>query len=200
MSSDEALHPPAPVPAPAEPTTAGPTAPAGATAPVEPVEPVPSAEALAWVEEFALTWEGSSKTPRMEGRILGLLMIVDAPYLSSHQIARLLSASAGAVSGATRKLVDGGFVKRHAVAGDRNHYFRVEDDVWGSWLESERAYLPRLQRVIDDGIAASAGADASQRRRLLNARHYMEWLAGYHRKMLADWEAYRDAQAGTGEP
>jgi hypothetical protein len=28
----------------------------------------------------------------------------------------------------------------------------------------------------------------------------MEWLAGYHRKMLAAWEAYRDAQAGTGEP
>jgi DNA-binding transcriptional regulator GbsR (MarR family) len=189
MSSDDALAPSGPEPAPA-PAPAGPA----------PVDPTPSDEALAWVEEFALTWEGSSKTPRMEGRILGLLMIVDRPYLSSHQIARLLTASAGAVSGATRKLVDGGFVKRHAVAGDRNHYFRVEDDVWGSWLESERAYLPRLQRVIDDGLAASAGADASQRRRLLNARHYMEWLAGYHRKMLADWEAYRDAQAGTGEP
>ncbi|WP_454049972.1 GbsR/MarR family transcriptional regulator [Cellulomonas sp. Marseille-Q8402] len=158
-----------------------------------------SPDALRWIEQFALTWEGSH-SPRMEGRVVGVLMIVDRPYLSSQQIAHLLTASAGAVSTATRRLVEIGFIQRHAVAGDRNHYFRVEDDIWGSWLESERNYLPRLQRVIDEGLDASPAGDEGPRRRLLNARNYMEWLAGYHRKMLADWEAYRDAQAGTGEP
>lgn len=155
-------------------------------------------EQLRWIEQFALTWEGSH-SPRMEGRVVGVLMIVDRPYLSSQEIAHLLTASAGAVSTATRRLVEIGFIQRHAVPGDRNHYFRVEDDIWGSWLASERAYLPRLQRVIDEGLAAS-GAGDGPRLRLSTARHYMEWLAGYHRKMLADWEAYRDAQAGTGEP
>ncbi|RMI13967.1 GbsR/MarR family transcriptional regulator [Cellulomonas triticagri] len=158
-----------------------------------------SPDQLHWIEQFALTWEGSH-SPRMEGRVVGLLMIVDRPFLSSQQIAALLSASAGAVSSATRRLVEVGFIQRHPVPGDRNHYFRVEDDIWGRWLESERAYLPRLQRVLDEGLAASGDPTQGPHRRLRNARNYMEWLAGYHRKMLTDWEAYRDAGATTGEP
>ncbi|MFE7508166.1 GbsR/MarR family transcriptional regulator [Promicromonospora sp. NPDC057488] len=163
-------------------------------------EPVLDAAAEHFVEQFALTW-GASHSPRMEGRIVGLLMIVDRPYLSSQQIAKLLKASAGAVSTSTRRLVETGFVKRHAVLGDRQHYFRVEDDIWGSFLASERAYLGHLRNVIDDGLAIAGEADGPHKR-LVNARNYMEWLAGYHRKMLADWEAYRDAQPadGTGEP
>jgi hypothetical protein len=151
-----------------------------------------SPAAAQFVEEFALTWE-ASHSPRMEGRIVGLLMIVDRPYLSSQQIAVLLRASAGAVSGATRRLVEVGFIKRHVVPGDRNHYFRAEDDVWGSFLAGERFYLSRLGRVIEDGVAATAPDATGPRRRLANAQHYMEWLSGYHRKMLADWQVYRDA-------
>lgn len=154
-------------------------------------------EQLGWIEQFSLTWEGTNSA-RMEGRVVGLLMIADRPYLSSQQIAQLLAASAGAVSTATRRLVEVGFIQRHAIAGDRNHYFRVEDDIWGRWLASERNYLPRLQRVLDQAL--TGGPAEGPARRLRNARNYMEWLAGYHRKMLADWEAYRDAQAGTGEP
>ena len=163
-------------------------------------EPVLDAAAEHFVEQFALTWT-ASHSPRMEGRIVGLLMIVDRPYLSSQQIAKLLKASAGAVSTGTRRLVETGFVKRHAVLGDRQHYFRVEDDIWGSFLAGERNYLGHLRNVIDDGLALAGDADGPHKR-LVNARNYMEWLAGYHRKMLADWEAYRDAQPadGTGEP
>ncbi|HEY0188745.1 MAG TPA: MarR family transcriptional regulator [Cellulomonas sp.] len=169
------------------------TAENGVTAPLE-----LDAAAHRFVEEFALTWEASNH-PRMEGRIIGLLMIVDQPYLSSQQIATLLRASAGAVSGATRRLIEVGFVKRHVVPGDRNHYFRVEDDIWGSFLAGERAYLRRLGQVIEDGFAAAEQADGP-RRRLANAQHYMEWLSGYHRKMLTDWQIYRDAHTDTGTP
>lgn len=162
-----------------------------------PAAPGLSPAAAQFVEEFALTWEASN-SPRMEGRIVGLLMIVDQPYLSSQQIAALLKASAGAVSGATRRLVEVGFVKRHVVPGDRNHYFRAEDDVWGSFLAGERYYLARLGKVIEDGVAATPPDAAGPRRRLANAQHYMEWLSGYHRKMLTDWQVYRDAHAEGG--
>lgn len=159
-------------------------------------DPVLDAAAEHFVEQFALTW-----SPRMEGRIIALLMIMDRPYLSAQQIARLLKASAGAVSTGTRRLAEAGFIKRHSVLGDRQHYFRVEDDIWGSFLAGERNYLGHMRNVIDDGLAIAGDADGPHKR-LVNARNYMEWLAGYHRKMLADWEAYRDAQPadGTGEP
>ncbi len=165
------------------------------TAP-DPAEPTLDDDALEWIEQFASTWDNANSS-RMEGRVVGLLMIIDRPYLSSQQIATLLQASAGAVSTATRHLVEIGFILRHSIPGDRNHYFRAEDDIWGSWLASERTYLPRLQRVIDSGLMAVSETDPGPRRRLLNARNYFEWLAGYHRQMLADWEAHRDALAAA---
>ncbi|MBU4337742.1 MAG: transcriptional regulator [Actinobacteria bacterium] len=163
--------------------------------------PVLDEPRVQFVEQFALVW-ATAGNPRMEGRIMGLLMILDQQYLSSTQIATMLHASAGAVSTSTRQLVDVGFLKRHVIPGDRNHYFRVEDDIWGSFLAGERHYLERLQDVIETGFAAVPGraeagdggeADHGPLLRLTNARLYLTWLAGYHRRMLVDWRAYRDA-------
>lgn len=151
-----------------------------------------------FVEQFALVW-ATAGNPRMEGRIMGLLMILDEPFLSSTQIATMLHASAGAVSTSTRQLVDVGFLKRHVIPGDRNHYFRVEDDIWGSFLAGERHYLQRLQDVIDTGFDAVPGggrtrtAESGPLLRLSNAQLYLGWLQGYNARMLSDWRAYRDA-------
>ena len=158
-------------------------------------------ETRTFVEDFASSWESANNT-RMDGRVLGLLIIVDEPYLSSARIARLLQASTGAVSMATRALVSVGFIKRHALPGDRAHYFRVEDDVWGAFLSGEREYLRRMKGTVIGGLGLVAEDAAGHRTRLRNAQRYMTWLEGYHRKMLADWEAYRDAaedvDTGTG--
>jgi hypothetical protein len=145
-----------------------------------------------FVEDFASSWE-SANNARMDGRVLGLLIIVDEPYLSSARIAHLLQASTGAVSMATRALVTVGFLKRHALPGDRAHYFRVEDDVWGAFLSGEREYLRRMKGTVIGGLGLVPADATGPRTRLRNAQRYMTWLEGYHRKMLADWEAYRDA-------
>lgn len=145
-----------------------------------------------FVEQFALAWQ-TTMSNRMEARIIALLMIVDRPYLSSGEIATLLAASAGSVSTATRHLSEVGFIHRVAIAGDRSYYFAVEDDVWGGFLASERGYLRMLSAAISVGMDEIEPGGLPQRR-LRNARNYMTWLAGYHTKMLSDWEAYRDAE------
>lgn len=145
-----------------------------------------------FIEDFASSWELANNA-RMEGRVLGLLIIVDEPFLSSAQIGQLLRASTGAVSMATRSLVTVGFLKRHTLPGDRAHYFRVEDDVWGTFLSGEREYLRRMKSAVVGGFDLLPADAASPRTRLRNAERYMTWLEGYHRKMLLDWEQYRDA-------
>ena len=146
-----------------------------------------------FVEQFAVMWEmaGSSL---MDGRILGYLMMMRQPYISSADLGAALSASAGSVSMSTRRLVESGFIKRHVVPGDRSHYFRAEDDVWGSWLAGERRYLDRQRVTIEQGLAVLDPADAQDeevRRRLVNGRDYMSWISQHHRKMLLDWEAFK---------
>ncbi|MGI6879099.1 GbsR/MarR family transcriptional regulator [Microbacterium sp. gxy059] len=148
-------------------------------------------DVLAWIESFATVWE-SQQGKRMDGRVLGLLLISSEPYLAATDIARILNASAGAVSMATRALVSVGFITRHTVPGDRRHYFRAEDDVWGTFLLGEREYLRRLIGVFGNGLALDAGAAPGPRTRLRNADRYMRWLQEYHRKMAEDWREYRD--------
>ncbi|MDR2453085.1 MAG: hypothetical protein LBD51_00670, partial [Bifidobacteriaceae bacterium] len=73
-------------------------------------EPASQTEALErqrrqFAEDLSLIWELAG-TSRMDGRVLGYLMVTDQPCLSSAQLAQLLGVSAGAISMATRRLVD----------------------------------------------------------------------------------------------
>jgi len=151
----------------------------------------------AFAEDFALMWEATGSS-LMDGRILGYLMITRAPFVSSADLVGVLNASAGSVSMSTRRLVESGFIKRHVVPGDRSHYFRTDDDIWGSWLAGERRYLDRQRDTMERGLQLLAehesGLDEEARRRLVNGRDYMIWLAGYHRKMLVDWEAFKSSR------
>ncbi|MDO7882298.1 GbsR/MarR family transcriptional regulator [Salinibacterium soli] len=152
----------------------------------------------AFAEDFGLFWEAAG-SPRMEGRILGYLLIMDAPYISSADLASVLNASAGSVSTTTRRLVEGGWVRRHAIPGDRSHYFRMENDVWGGWLAGERRFLEKQRDLMERGLELGF-TDGDARQRLINGRDYMTWVISYHRKMLVDWEAAKAERDGTPKP
>jgi DNA-binding transcriptional regulator GbsR (MarR family) len=154
-----------------------------------------------FAEDLSLIWELAG-TSRMDGRVLGYLMITDRPYLSSADLAGALQASSGAVSMSTRRLVDMRFIRQHSIPGDRRHYFKAEDDPWGSFLSNEHRFFDREIEVIDDALDALEPTDQMARRRLTNGRDYLHWIAAYHNKMLADWEAHkrdRDARQRATE-
>jgi DNA-binding transcriptional regulator GbsR (MarR family) len=122
--------------------------------------------------------------------VLGYLMVSNKPFVSSAELAKALTASAGSISTTTRGLIELGFILRHVVPGDRSHYFKVNDDIWGSFLAGERRYLDRQRQLLEEMLTALPTGLPGPRKRLRNARNYMEWLASYHRKMLADWQEY----------
>ncbi len=150
-----------------------------------------------FAEDISVIWEMAG-TSRMDGRVLGYLMIMDRPYISSADLAAALGASTGAVSMATRRLIDTNFIRRHSLPGDRNHYFMAEEDPWGSFLANERRYFDREIRVLESGLRWIGPAEEDARVRLTNGRDYLSWVQDYHHKMLADWHAHkreRDADA-----
>ncbi|MGW6457078.1 transposase [Streptomyces sp. NPDC055078] len=144
----------------------------------------------AFVEEIGLVWEAAG-SGRMDGRVVAYLLITDVPYVSSAELARELGVSAGSVSLATRRLVEAGFIRRHPVPGKRSHYFRVDDDVWGSFLAGERRHLDRQGQLADQALALLGPEEEAPRRRLANMRDYMRWIRGSHHDLLAQWKAYR---------
>ncbi len=148
----------------------------------------------AFADEFATMWSQTGGA-LIDGRVLGYLMIMGRPYISSSDLAEVLAASAGSVSMSTRRLVETGFIKRHVVAGDRNHYFTADVDMWGSWLASERRYLDRHRQTVEAGMAIVKDSDdpfdQDAYRRMENGRDYMAWLSEYHHNMLEAWQAHK---------
>lgn len=149
-----------------------------------------------FIDQFVEAWEvmNGRRTP---GRVLALLMISDEPYMSAQRIGALLHASTGAVSMATRDLADVGYITRHREPGVRRKFYRVEDDVWGTFLGGERDYLRRMAAVLDEGLQTRAGSRPRPATRLRNGSVYMKWLEQHHRRLLEQWRHHRDQQLGS---
>lgn len=141
-----------------------------------------------FVEQFADYWQ-SGGASRIEGRIAGYLLVDESAGVSAEQLADALGASRGSVSTYTRKLVARGFVRRVRRPGDRTHYFVMDADVWGGFLENEQAYL-RSQRTLAETALARVAPDSAAFRRVENMRDYMSWLLD-HRTLSEEWAAFK---------
>ncbi|MGO9658539.1 MAG: GbsR/MarR family transcriptional regulator [Acidimicrobiales bacterium] len=142
------------------------------------------------VEEMGLVWSELG-SPRMQGRVLGYLMLSNAPYVSSAELAEALHASTGSISAATKVLVDEGFIKRVGIAGQRSFFFRAEEDVWGAFLATEARYLHRRQLFAEQALQALGPEDELPRTRFLNMRDYHEWLAEHRHEIHEEWARYK---------
>lgn len=143
-----------------------------------------------YVEEMGLLWQQLGEQ-RMKGRVLGYLMLSNQSRVSSAELCAALHASPGSISTTTRALAEAGFIRRVAVPGARGHFYRAEEDVWGTFLAGERRYMDNRIAFAEQVLAELGPDDEEPRRRLSNMRDYFNWLKPYHRKMLEDWEAYK---------
>lgn len=155
-------------------------------------------ETADFIDRFTDAWE-LMRGKRMPGRVLALLIISDRPQISAKQLGRLLNASDGAISMATRALVTSGYINRVSVPGERSHYFKAEDDVWGNFLSREKVALHRMSEVLRSGMSTERGSNPSTARRLRNGSRYMAWVNQYHQNVLEQWHTYRD-QEEDGPP
>ena len=142
------------------------------------------------VEEMGLIWTELG-SPRMQGRVLGYLMLSTADHVSAAELAQALHASTGSISTATKVLVDEGFIRRVALAGQRSLFYRAEDDVWGAFLATEARYLRRRQLFAERALEALGPDDGSPRTRFLNMRDYHAWLAEHRHETHEAWSTYK---------
>ncbi|MXG89561.1 GbsR/MarR family transcriptional regulator [Nocardioides flavescens] len=141
-----------------------------------------------FVEDFADNWHESG-AGRMEGRVMGYLLITTSDHVSSAELSRELGIASGAVSMATRALGDQGYIRRRRLPGDRSHYFEAHEDIWGGFLTSERRWVFRMESVLDEANQ-QLDLEGAARRRVLIAREYMRWLGDYNQQMFRDWRAH----------
>ncbi|MFF3063969.1 GbsR/MarR family transcriptional regulator [Oerskovia sp. NPDC057915] len=161
--------------------------------------PSTRAEFEPWfVDRFAGYWS-SQGLSRIEGRIVGHLLISDSPGVTADELMEATGASRGSVSTYTRRLLEIGFVRSFRRPGDRTHYFVMDADVWGGFLDNEHAYLER-QRELSDVALSFTDPSGPAHVRLRNMHDYMVWLLGFYGTLRDEWARYkavRDVEAGT---
>jgi DNA-binding transcriptional regulator GbsR (MarR family) len=82
-----------------------------------------------FIEDFGTFFEELGGG-RMVGRVLGLLTVAEPPAQSAEEIAAALGASRGAISQATRILVQLGMVRRFNRPGERRDFFELRADAF----------------------------------------------------------------------
>jgi len=156
--------------------------------------PVLTDQQRQFVDNFAQTWNQASSST-MDGRVLGYLLIMDADYISSADLGRVLSASPGSISVSTRRLLYNAMIKRHWIPGDRNHYFAAEDDPWGNYLAHGFEPSAKLRDATRLAHQLVPDLTTASKARIENATDYFIWIETRKDSLAEEWEEYKKSRS-----
>lgn len=135
--------------------------------------------------------------PRMTGRVLGWLLVCEPAEQSAAQLAEVLDASKGAISGATGMLVRAKLVDRLRVRGERADRFRLRPEAWDEQVRDQRP-LQDARDLLAQGLEALAGEPAGRRARLEELDAFYAWWQFRVPALWDEWQQYK--QTNLKEP
>jgi DNA-binding transcriptional regulator GbsR (MarR family) len=149
-----------------------------------------------YVEEFGLLFEGFGLS-RMVGRVLGALL-VSPPERSAEELARMLGASRGSISQATRTLVGTGMVRRISKPGERRDYYCVRQGTWMELTRRQMAATTALREIAERGLDLLDSEDEGARRGLEEMRGFYAFWEAELPVALERWNREPKGSGGEG--
>lgn len=146
-----------------------------------------------FVEEIASVFEREG-LPRMYGRILGHLMVCSPPHQSSTELCDALSASKGAISQATRALLQAELIQRKPMPGSRATYFEMRPGTMDHLLHASIARIRSGRDVMERGLQLLADRPPADRRRVEELFEVYEFMLREYPLLLKRWDEDRRAR------
>lgn len=144
-----------------------------------------TASELELVEGLARFYEAQG-APRIGGRVLGLLMLVDVP-MSLGELATTLKASRASISTNVRQLEAAGLIEHHTFPGDRRDYYRFSDKAWEQRINTGLAALRSFREVAENGLSRIPSRNAVARERLTEMRAFCTLFESAELVALEQW-------------
>jgi DNA-binding transcriptional ArsR family regulator len=154
-----------------------------------------------FVEEMGQYLSSVGMTP-MAGRMLAWLLICDPAEQTAADLAEVLRASRGAISGAARALETAGFVRRSRRRGDRREYFSMPPGAIRVLVAGAGAIYKRLEVIAAHGIGVVADLPPPQRERIQEFHDFVAYVERLVPALLEEYLRERDAAraATVAEP
>ncbi len=148
---------------------------------------------LAFADELATLMPG---WPPMAGRMLGLLLMTDEPYLSSRDLMDQLGASSAWISNMGRFLAERGVVERTVSPQTRRDLFSVRRDAWAHLARETLRHAERYVELLDRAIAHRAEGHEGSADKLTYMRDYYNFYREEFPRLIDQFDA-RQADRAT---
>lgn len=147
----------------------------------------------AYIEEMGVFMASHGLT-RMDGRVLGALLVAEPAETTAEALASLLMASRSSISVALRRLEGWGFVDRVSKAGERKDFFRNRPDAWTELMQRRQRTLIDFQRMAARGLELLETDDPDARRGLTEMLEFYTYFEREQPKILRGWLAWKAAR------
>ncbi|MCF6385794.1 MarR family transcriptional regulator [Mycobacterium sp. MBM] len=124
---------------------------------------------------------------RMTARVLAALLFTEQSSMTMSELADVLHASAGSISGALKTLTSVGLAERVPAPASRRDHFRLRDNAWATLFTNQNATIAAMQSAAAAGITV-AGEGSPTRERLNQMRDFYAFLMDEIPAVLARWE------------
>ncbi|PRC44750.1 MarR family transcriptional regulator [Mycobacterium sp. ITM-2017-0098] len=122
----------------------------------------------------------------MTARVLSTLLFTEQPSVTMAELAEVLHASAGSISGALKMLTSVGLAERVPAPASRRDHFRLREDAWAVLFTSQNETLRAMQTAANAGVHATDSRGLA-RRRLTDMRDFYDFLVSEMPALLDRW-------------
>ena len=126
--------------------------------------------------------------PRMAARVLLALMTAEEHGQTATTLGERLDASAAAISGAVRYLVQLGLAVKEPVPGSRSDLYRLSDNAWYATSMTTHVLYAQIISAADDAVAPLGGPGTEAGARVAEMRDFFTFLQAEMAGVLARWD------------
>lgn len=142
---------------------------------------------------MALVFEAEG-LPRMYGRVVGNLLICVPAQQSSAELAEALQASRGAISQATRALMQMNLIVRVPRPGTRAMYFELHPDGLDRAMHAGLARIAIVRQLADRGLRLLEHESEESRERIRAFRDLFAFMEDEYPKLLERWDQLKETR------
>lgn len=140
--------------------------------------------AAAFGEHMAVEHQASA----MAGRVMGLLLISQPAERAIDELAAELQVSRGAISMATKDLLQLGIIEKTARPRDRRRYYCLRKNLWARLYIDQRANFSDHLEMAERGLDLLRGRPLEAKRPLIEMAAFFRFVSGQMPEFVARWE------------
>lgn len=144
---------------------------------------VPDLQSAAEELALVLTRHGLQ---RMTARVLATLLFTEQATVTMAELADILHASSGSISGALKTLTSVGLAEQVPMPGSRRDHFRLRSDAWAVLFTHQNETLTGMLAAAEAGISV-AGRGSLAEQRLTEMRDFYTFLLAEIPALLDRW-------------